>query len=66
MGSYQMAILLLFNEHQQLTLSEIEEATKINIKELEKQIISLIENKLLLGNMVSNNCQVIMNDEFYF
>jgi len=66
MGSYQMAILLLFNEHQQLKLSEIEEATKINIKELEKQIISLIENKLLLGNMVSNNCQVIMNDEFCF
>ncbi len=66
MGSYQMAILLLFNEHQQLTLSEIEEATKINIKELEKQIISLIENKLLLGNMVSNNYQVIMNDEFCF
>jgi hypothetical protein len=54
MGSYQMAILLLFNEHQQLSLNEIQEATKLNIKELEKQIMSLIENKLLLGNIVSN------------
>ena len=54
MGSYQMAILLLFNEHQQLTLSEIEEATKLNMKELEKQIVPLIENKILLGNIVSN------------
>jgi predicted transcriptional regulator len=55
MGSYQMAILLLFNEHQQLTLDEIEETTKINLKELEKQIISLIENKLLIGNIVNCN-----------
>ena len=52
MGTYQMAILLLFNEHQQLTFNEIEEATKLNAKELEKQIQSLIENKLLLGNTV--------------
>jgi cullin 2 len=58
MGTYQMAILLMFNEHQQLTLNEIEEATKLNMKELEKQILSLIENKFLLGNIVSYNCQL--------
>jgi cullin 2 len=52
MGTYQMAILIQFNEHQQLTLNEIEEATKLNIKELEKQIISLIEAKFSLGNAV--------------
>jgi cullin 2 len=52
MGTYQMAILLQFNEHEQLTLSDIEEATKLNIKELEKQIISLIDAKFLLGNIV--------------
>ncbi len=54
MGTYQMAILLLFNEHQKLTLNEIEEATKFNLKELEKQIVCLIENKLLVGNIVSD------------
>jgi cullin 2 len=53
MGTYQMAILLMFNEHQQLTLNEIEETTKLNTKELEKQIGNLIENKILLGDIVS-------------
>jgi hypothetical protein len=52
MGTYQMAILLIFNEHQQLTLNEIEEGTKLNMKELEKQILSLIESKFLLNNKV--------------
>ncbi|CAF1220958.1 unnamed protein product [Rotaria sordida] len=58
MGTYQMAILLQFNEHQQLTINEIEEATKLNIKELEKQIISLIDAKFLLAetsNLASNS-----------
>jgi predicted transcriptional regulator len=53
MGTYQMAILLMFNEHQQLTLNEIEETTKLNTKELEKQIGNLIENKILLSDSVS-------------
>ncbi len=53
MGTYQMAILLMFNEHQQVTLNEIEETTKLNTKELEKQIGNLIENKILLGDIVS-------------
>jgi len=52
MGTYQMAILLLFNEAKELSFSEIEEATKLNSKELEKQIVSLIENKILLGPIV--------------
>ena len=30
MGTYQMAILLQFNEHEKLALYEIEEATKIH------------------------------------
>ncbi|CAM2725921.1 unnamed protein product [Rotaria socialis] len=47
MGTYQMAILLLFNQHQHLKLNEIEEATKINMKEIIKQILPLIENKFL-------------------
>jgi hypothetical protein len=52
MGTYQMAVLLQFNDHERLTLNDIEEATKLNLKELEKQIISLIEAKFLLGNPV--------------
>ena len=53
MGTYQMAILLLFNEHKKLTLNEIEEGTKINIKELEKQVSSLIDNQFLLNDTVN-------------
>ncbi len=52
MGTYQMAVLLPFNNHEQLTLNELEDATKLNLKELEKQIISLIEAKFLLGKTV--------------
>ena len=52
MGTYQMAVLLQFNDHEQLTLGELEEATKLNIKELEKQALSLIDAKFLLGDTV--------------
>ena len=53
MGTYQMAILVLFNEHDKLTLDEIEEATKLSGKELEKQITTLTENRILLEHSVS-------------
>jgi len=62
MGTYQMAVLLQFNDHEKLTLNEIEESTKLNLKELEKQIISLIEAKFLLGNPV---CLIIKRKNFY-
>jgi hypothetical protein len=52
MGTYQMAVLLPFNDHEELTLNELEDATKLTPKELEKQIISLIEAKFLLGKTV--------------
>lgn len=52
MGTYQMAVLLQFNERQELTLGELEEATKLNIKELEKQALSLVDAKLLLADTV--------------
>lgn len=52
MGTYQMAVLLQFNDHEQLTINEIEDATKLNTKEVEKQITSLVEAKFLLGNTV--------------
>ncbi len=53
MGTYQMAILLAFNDHRELTLADIEEATKLNVKELEKQVVSLIDAKFLIGDTVS-------------
>lgn len=53
MGTYQMAILVLFNEHDRLTINEIEETTKLTGKELEKQLITLIDNKILLGDLVT-------------
>ena len=52
MGTYQMAVLLQFNDHVQLTINEIEEGTKLNVKEVEKQISSLIDAKFLLGKTV--------------
>lgn len=52
MGTYQMAMLVLFNEHEKLTLTDIEEATKLTGKELDKQISALIENKILLEQSV--------------
>lgn len=52
MGTYQMAVLLQFNDHTQLTINEIEEATKLNTKEVEKQISSLIDAKFLLARTV--------------
>lgn len=66
MGTYQMAILLLFNQHEQLTLNEIEESTKINLKELEKQIISLIESRILLGDTVCYNSEIFSNNKFNY
>ena len=55
MGTYQMGILLQFNKHEKLGLNEIEEATKLNVKELEKQVISLIDAKFLSGDTVDLN-----------
>jgi cullin 2 len=47
MGTYQMAILLCFNERDQLKVKDIQEQTQLSGKELIKQIQSLIESKLV-------------------
>jgi cullin 2 len=47
MGTFQMSILLCFNETDDLTVKEIEEQTQLQQKELLKQIQSLIESKLV-------------------
>jgi cullin 2 len=47
MGTFQMSILLCFNDNDELTVKEIEEQTQLQQKELIKQIQSLIESKLI-------------------
>ncbi|KFM57787.1 Cullin-2, partial [Stegodyphus mimosarum] len=49
MSTYQMAILLLYETSDVLSYSDIQENTKLNDDQLGKQILSLIESKLLLG-----------------
>lgn len=48
-----MAVLLQFNDHEHMTIYELEEATKLNVKELEKQVNSLIDTKFLLNDSAS-------------
>ena len=47
MGTFQMAFLLCFNERDQLKVKDIQEQTQLSLKELVKQIQSLIESKLV-------------------
>lgn len=54
MGTYQMSILVLFNDHESLTLDELEETTKLTRKELDKQLSGLIENKILMKDQVKS------------
>ncbi|CAF4535185.1 unnamed protein product [Rotaria sp. Silwood2] len=66
MGTYQMAILLTFNQQNKLTLNEVEEATKLNIKELEKQILPLIENKFLLNDTNNLTAKSVISINFKY
>ena len=47
MGTFQMAILLGFNNSTVLSLKEIQETTQLPEKELNRQIQSLLESKLI-------------------
>ncbi|CAF1523186.1 unnamed protein product [Adineta steineri] len=66
MNTYQMTILLMFNDHQKLTVTELEEATKLNIKELEKHLSSLIDNKILLSNTTDLTLNSIISINYEF
>ncbi|CAF1020048.1 unnamed protein product [Rotaria sordida] len=66
MCTYQMAILLIFNQHDKLTLHEIAESTKLNMKELERQILPLIENKFLLNNTNNLTSKSIISINFEY
>ncbi|CAF1268122.1 unnamed protein product, partial [Adineta ricciae] len=61
MSTYQMATLILFNDHQKLSFKELEESTRLSTKELEKQLSILIENKLLLRDDTEFQPQTIIS-----
>ncbi|KAL3832004.1 hypothetical protein ACJMK2_023688 [Sinanodonta woodiana] len=48
MGSFQMAVLLLFNNEEKYTVNVLVKDTKLPAKELKKQAQSLVDAKLLL------------------
>lgn len=48
MGTFQMAILLGFNQATTLTIRELQEFSQLPEKELVKQVQSLLEAKLLI------------------
>jgi len=48
MGTFQMAILLCFNNSNSLTVKDIQENTQLPEKELVKQVQSLLESKLIM------------------
>ncbi len=48
MGTFQMAVVLSFNNSPSLTIKELQETTQIPEKELIKQVQSLLESKLIV------------------
>lgn len=45
--TYQMAVLLAFNNSQTVTYKELQDSTQMNEKELQKTIKSLLDVKML-------------------
>jgi cullin 2 len=50
MQTFQMAIMLVFEDHDTFKYTEIQELLQLNIEQFQKHINSLIECKLLLIN----------------
>lgn len=48
MGTFQMAILLLFEMSDTLTYQEIQDSTQLNTEQLNRNLQSLVETKLLI------------------
>lgn len=55
MGTFQMSILLGFNNSTTLSIKELQECTQLPEKELIKQVQSLLESKLLLVKNQNSN-----------
>eukprot|EP01080_Neovahlkampfia_damariscottae_P000176 gene176-4422_t len=64
-STFQMSILLLFNENDKFTTKEIKELTNIKDDfELKKQISPLLESQLLLSNSVGGSTTIAVNSDF--
>lgn len=48
MGTFQMSVLLSFNNSPSLSIKELQETTQLPEKELIKQVQSLLESKLII------------------
>ena len=53
MGSFQMAVLLLFNMSESVTYKEILTHTQLHERDLVKQVQSLVDAKLITSSEVS-------------
>jgi hypothetical protein len=54
MGTFQMSVLLSFNNSSSLSVKELQETTQLPEKELVKQVQSLLESKLIIVDDKSN------------
>lgn len=66
MQTYQMAILLLFESINSMTLKEIQESLQLSHDMLQKHLLSLVESKLLMYDeeVIDENVRVILNKEY--
>lgn len=50
MSAYQLAIVLLFNESEKLTYSDITSVTRLKDRDLERNVSALLDAKILRKN----------------
>ena len=55
MGTFHMAILLLFNNCETSSFKELMESTKLPDKELKKQLQSLLDTKIIVTQVRTKN-----------
>ncbi|XP_052826531.1 cullin-2 [Octopus bimaculoides] len=65
MGTYHMAILLLFNNAESLTFRELMDSSQLPEKELSKQLQVLVESKIILTeNEINENSTLHLNKNY--
>ncbi|KAA8580990.1 hypothetical protein FQN60_013948 [Etheostoma spectabile] len=61
--TYQMAVLLAFNNSETVTYKELQDGTQMNEKELQKTIKSLLDVKMLNHDSQKAPCQALVHVE---